>query len=75
MLAGKMSAYGLALIMRCQIPFADLNLFAGLLCFNLFAGKETLICAAVLIMRMCSLATEIGNKTRLVNAQGWIEKH
>lgn len=32
MLAGKMSIYGLALIMRCQIPFADLNLFAGLLC-------------------------------------------
>ena len=43
--------------------------------FHLFAGKETLICAAVLIMRTCSLATEIGNKTRLVNAQGWIEKH
>ena len=31
MLAAKMFAHGLALIMRCHIPTADLNLFAGLL--------------------------------------------
>ena len=70
MLAGKMSAYGLALIMRCQIPFADLNLFAGLLCSRAltYLQARNLICAAVLITRMCSLATEMGNKARLVNA-------